>query len=356
MPPIQQQLSDLVHGKGPYAGRTFDDVALWIVRDDVGRVVARTTTHHSAKFDDKVGRAVQLFGHTEFESDQAAQNVLFDHVDAVGRAAGRAATFGPAGLLPNQSGGVITSGFDERGFIDSAWNPAWYPTAYEKAGFTRRFEADTWICENIDSRNDDARALFHFDDSRIASERLELVRGSKRHVAKLLPLVRQMLNTSFQQLGYYTQIDEDELAYQTDGLAFLLEQDLLWLLMRGGEPVAFVLTLPDISEFVVRVHGDLSVPNLLRLLATRRRYRRDAVLVIKGTVPEAQGAGYMNLLSRVLLENLHKHGYRTLRSTFVERDNGGSASQYLKMGGRPLHGYTFYERELHAPAGVLAGA
>ena len=84
--------------------------------------------------------------------------------------------------------------------------------------------------------------------------------------------------------------------------------------------------------------------NQLRLLATRRRYRRDAVLVIKGTVPGEQGNGYLTLLSRELHRGLRAGGYRTLRSTFVERDNPASAAQYRRAGGRPLHGYTFYER------------
>ncbi|MCW2971859.1 MAG: hypothetical protein JWN72_132, partial [Thermoleophilia bacterium] len=246
VPPVQQQLADLARGKGPYAGRTFDDVALWLVRSPDGRVVARTTTHHSAKFDEKLERRVQLFGHTEFEREPAARTALFAHVDQLARAGQRTTVFGPAGLLPNQSGGVITSGFDERGFIDSAWNPSWYPEAYEAAGFTRVFEADTWICEGIDTRRDDPRATYRFDDARIAGEQLELVRGNRRHIAEQLPMVREMLNASFRQLPYYTQIDPDELAYQTDGLAFLLEQDLLWMLLRGGTPIAFVLVLPDI--------------------------------------------------------------------------------------------------------------
>jgi hypothetical protein len=54
----------------------------------------------------------------------------------------------------------------------------------------------------------------------------------------------------------------------------------------------------------------------------------------------------MRLLSRELLRNLRTNGYETLRSTYVERGNPGSAAQYVAMGGRPLHGYTFYEKEL----------
>jgi hypothetical protein len=104
--------------------------------------------------------------------------------------------------------------------------------------------------------------------------------------------------------------------------------------------------VPDISEFIAAVGGDLHVVNQLRLLYRRSRYRREAVLIIKGTIPEAQGHGYMRLLSRELLRNLRAGGYQALRSTYVERSNPGSAAQYVAMGGRPLHGYTFYEKSL----------
>ena len=246
-------------------------------------------------------------------------------------------------LLPNQTGGVITSGFTERGFVDSAWNPAYYPATYERHGFARRFEADTWIIAVGEDPVDDLGG-FRFDDARITAERLVVRHGSRRHLRAQLPILREMLNASFAQLGYYTPISADQLAAQTDGLAFLLDEKLLLWLEKDGRPVAFVVTVPDVSEFVMAVGGRLGIVNRLRLLATRRRYRRDAVLVIKGTVPDEQGHGYLTLLSRELHRGLRAGGYRTLRSTFVERDNPASVAQYRRAGGRPLHGHTFYER------------
>ena len=153
-----------------------------------------------------------------------------------------------------------------------------------------------------------------------------------------------MLNASFAQLGYYTEISAAQLAEQTDGLAFLLDEGLLLWLEKAGRPVAFIVAVPDISEFLMTVRGRLGIVEQLRLLATRSRYRRDAVLVIKGTVPSEQGRGYLTLLSREVHRHLEAAGYRALRSTFVERGNAASAAQYLRAGGRPLHGYTFYER------------
>ncbi|MEV6278610.1 hypothetical protein [Nocardia sp. NPDC051832] len=317
-----------------------DGVGLYLLRDRSGRAIARSTVHTDDAFDAKLGRRSQLFGLTEFRP--GAGGALFDEICCAARRNGRDAVFGPVSLLPNQAGGVITSGFGERGFLDSAWNPEHYPIEYESFGFTRRFEADTWLCPTTS----EPETVFGFDDRRLAAEHLRLHRGDKRRIATQLPMLREMLNASFEQLGYYTSISAEQLAAQTDGLAYLLDESLLLYLTKADRPVAFVLCVPDISEFLAKIGGDLGIRNQLRLLATRSRYRREAVLVIKGTVPDQQGHGYMRYLSRELLRNLRAGGYHQLRSTYVEHANPASAAHYRAMGGRPLHGYTFYDKEL----------
>lgn len=340
VPPLRQQVRDWWR----------EGVRLYVLRDNAGKVVARTSLHTDADLDAKLGRPLQLFGLTEFAEDEGVAAELLAAIETAGRRAGREAVFGPVSLLPNQSGGVITSGFAERGFADSAWNPPFYPQAYERFGYERRFEADTWICRDL---RGDAAVLFPFDDARLAAEGLALHRGNRRKLGEQLPILRGMLNASFAQLGYYTQISAEQLRRQTNGLAFLLDESLLLYLTRDDEPVAFTLCLPDISPFITAVGGDLGVVNQLRLLATRRRYRREAILIIKGTVPGVQGAGYMRLLARELLRNLQAGGYTTLRSTNVGRDNAASAAQFKRMGGTPLHGYTYYEKALTTGAGPL---
>ncbi|MEV0245612.1 hypothetical protein AB0H76_03370 [Nocardia sp. NPDC050712] len=317
-----------------------EGIGLYLLRDHTGRAIARTTLHTDAAFDAKLTRRTQLFGLTEFQPGAAA--ALFGEICSAAARDGRQAVFGPVALLPNQAGGVITSGFADRGFLDSAWNPEHYPLEYESFGFTRRFEADTWICPTTA----DPGAVFGFDDTRLAAEQLRVHRGEKKNIARQLPILREMLNASFDQLGYYTSISAEQLAVQTDGLAYLLDESLLLYLTKAERPVAFILCVPDISEFLVKVGGDLGLRNQLRLLAVRSRYRRAAVLVIKGTVPDQQGHGYMRYLSRELLGNLRAGGYQQLRSTYVEHANPASAQHFRAMGGRPLHGYTFYDKEL----------
>jgi len=320
-------------------------VQLYVLRDG-GQVVARTTLHTDDAFDAKVGRRVQLFGLTEFVDDDAVVDALFEGISAAGRRAGRDEVFGPVSLLPNQSGGVITAGFGERGFVDSAWNHPYYPGAYERRGFAPRFCSDTWICPDLQSDTRDVAEVFCFDDARLAAERLEIHRGDRRRLGQQLPILREMLNASFGELGYYTEVSAEQLRRATDGLAYLLDERLMLYLTKAGRPIAFLLCVPDVSAFLSATAGDLHPGNQLRLLATRSRYRKDAVLIIKGVVPDEQGNGYARLLSRELLRNLRAGGYHTLRSTWVERTNPASTAQYQAMGGRPLHGYTFYAKDL----------
>jgi hypothetical protein len=341
IPPIRQQLADFYEQKAPYF--RYDDIEfLSAVRD--GEVVGRTTAHTNAKLDAKLGARNLLFGFTEFV-DEDALGALAGGLETRARKLGATELFGPVNLLPNQSGGVVTSGYGERGFIDSPYNLEYYPRTYEAHGFTRVFEGATFICP-LDSDQTPVEQLFPFPDERIESERLEVRQADRRRVDEQLEFIRMMLNASFAQLGYYTEIDADELAYQVDGLTYLLDERIALYLFKADRPIGFILCVPDISEFVRDIGGNLNLPNQLRLLLRRGRYRREAVAVIKGTVPEEQGKGYMRLLSRELLRNLRAAGYQTLRGTFVEEENTASASQAEHMAGRPLHGVTFYRRPL----------
>ncbi|MCU1476083.1 MAG: hypothetical protein JWQ64_776 [Subtercola sp.] len=361
-----------------YSGRSAhaEPISLVVVRDASGRAVGRSTVHTDRRLDDKLGEKLLLFGATEFETD-AAGRALFDHIDAHATAVGADAIFGPVSLLPNQSGGVITSGFDQRGFVDSAWNPEWVPQVYERAGFTRWGEADTWIvapvgaipprsrerrsAPNLHTSTGDQTArvvlisvVIEPSPAEWAGTGVRLEYGSRRRVKTLIPELLELLNASFAQLAYYTQITPAEMAAATDGLAFLLDERLLLIARdaRTNRATAFVLAIPDTTEFVQKVGGRLSFARQLQLLATRSRYRREAVLVIQGTDPERQGQGILSLLSRQLQVNLRAGGYRALRSTYVGRDNQASTAQFARFGGRPLQGYTFYRRQVGSVRGT----
>ncbi|WP_299520281.1 hypothetical protein [uncultured Serinicoccus sp.] len=326
-------------GSGPH--HAHGAVQLYVVRDPWGIVHGRTTLHTDDRMDHKLGERTLLMGATEF-AGEAALVAMVEYAEALARQRGRTRLLGPVSLLPNQVGGVVTSGWEEPGFLDGPWSPPHYVRDWEAAGFERVWTGSTWICPDLGAL--DPTALFGDDP---LPEDVVLRHADRRRLGEQLPVLRQMLNASFAELGYFTRIEADELAAATDGLAHLLDERLLLWLERGGEPVAFVLVVPDLTDFVRSTGGRLGPVDTVRLLAIRRRYRREAVLIIKGTVPGARGQGLMRHLSRELLKGLQAGGYDALRVTFVEDDNAGSQAQFVAMGGRPLHGTCFFTRAVH---------
>lgn len=339
VPLLEATVRDWHRGAGPHAAH--GQVELLLARDDAGTVVGRTTVHSDDRMDARLGAAATLMGATEFASTEALR-ALVDAATDRAAAQSRTMLLGPVSLLPNQTGGVITSGHDERGFVDSPWNPAWYPEAWAACGFTPTWPGATWICEGLQRRDVEA----DLGPAEPWPPGVELHHGSRRHLADQLPVLRQMLNASFAELPYYTPISAAELEAATDGLAHLLDEALLLYLTDAGKPVAFVLVVPDISRFVQHTGGRLPWYHQLRLLAARSHYRREAVLIVKGTVPESRGQGLMRALHRELLVNLQAGGYETLRVTQIGQENEASASPFRAMGGRPLHEVTFYRKEL----------
>ena len=57
--------------------------------------------------------------------------------------------FGPVNLLPNQSGGVVTSGFERRGFVDSPYNLPYYAEMYERHGFDTHVRRSTFVAPHL---------------------------------------------------------------------------------------------------------------------------------------------------------------------------------------------------------------
>jgi hypothetical protein len=338
VPPLRQQIRDLHDGRSPTLRHGSIEL-LSVVRD--GAVVGRTTAHTNTKLEAKLGERLLLFGFTEFVEDEALAT-LVAALETRAQTLGADALFGPVNLLPNQSGGVVTSGYEERGFVDSPYNHAYYPAAYERLGFERRFEGETFVLDRL-GEGPAADERFPFDSERERLEQLRVVQANPKRLADELPFVREMLNSSFAQRGYYTEIDEEEFAYQVDGLGYLIDPRIALYLFKADQPIGFVLCIPDISTFVQRIDGDLGLHNQIRLLLTRGRYRREAICVIQGIVPAEQGNGYLRLLWRELLRNLRNADYHALRGTFVEHANVASSS-YADRLGRPAHGVTFYRR------------
>lgn len=319
------------------------DVELWVVRDASGGVVGRSTLHADDRMSQRLGGPTLLLGATEMASP-AAFAALAEHAEATARDRGARQLLGPVSLLPNQTGGVITSGWGERGFVDSPWNPAWYPDVWEAQGFTRCFTGATWICERLPDVDP------HLFDRGASDRRVVIRRGFRRDLGSQVPMLARAAQ---RELRPAAVLHTDHCGRDGRGDRRARPPARRAAAPLGGGRRGAGGVRARRPGPLRRRHGGggrLGPREAVRILARRflpaRGRRREAVLIVKGTRPEYQGRGLNRILSAHLLRGLQEGGYETLRSTFVGDDNPASAAQYERMGGRRLHGTTFYRREV----------
>lgn len=315
-----------------------------------GIPIARAVTHTSAALDAKLGSRLQLFGAVT-ASDAEALGAIVRAVEERAASAGRKELLGPVTLLPNQVGGVITSGFGERGFVEGAWNPDWVPSAYEGLGFTTWNESATWI-----ARLEQGRLGQIEDDAFTAPTGAELEaagiviqRTSRLRLPRDIARQRKLVNAAFAELPYYTKISQAQMREATSGLVAIIDPSI-WVFALDAKtrgPLGFLLCVPDVTRIVQRSSGRIGPRQLLEIWRQRKE-PREAVLTIQGTTPEGRGRGISTLLGRTVGEALIEGGYTALRSTYIGHDNPASARQLSRMGGKQLHRTVFYRRAVRA--------
>ncbi|PPG33294.1 hypothetical protein [Pseudoclavibacter sp. RFBB5] len=318
-----------------------------------GEPVARTVAHTSAALDAKLDSSLQLFGAVA-AADAEALGAIITALEGRAGKVGRRELLGPVTLLPNQVGGVITSGFSERGFVEGAWNPDWVPAAYERLGFTTWNESATWIARLEQGRlgQIEGDAFTAPTDAELAAAGVVIERASRLRFPRDVARQRELVNAAFAELPYYTQISPAQMREATSGLVAIIDPSI-WafaLDTKTREPLGFLLCVPDVTRIVQRSSGRIGPRQLLEIWRSKRE-PREAVLTIQGTVPEARGRGISTLLGRTVGEALIEGGYTALRSTYIGHDNPASARQLSRMGGEVLHKTVFYRKQVGAVPG-----
>ncbi|WP_394255359.1 hypothetical protein [Pseudoclavibacter helvolus] len=317
-----------------------------------GTPVARAVTHTSAALDAKLSSSLQLFGAVA-AADAEALGAIIGAVETRAANAGRSELLGPVTLLPNQVGGVITSGFGERGFVEGAWNPDWVPGAYEGLGFTTWNESATWIARLEQGRlgQIESDAFTAPTNAELEAAGIVIERASRLRFPRDVARQRELVNAAFAELPYYTQISRAQMREATSGLIAIIDPNI-WvsaLDAKTRKPLGFLLCVPDVTRIVQRSSGRIGLRQLLEIWRQRKE-PREAVLTIQGTTPEGRGRGISTLLGRTVGEALIEGGYTALRSTYIGRDNPASARQLGRMGGKALHETVFYRRPVRACA------
>jgi GNAT superfamily N-acetyltransferase len=181
------------------------------------------------------------------------------------------------------------------------------------------------------------------------NDKITIRRGNLKDMREEARRLRQVYNQAWQKNWGFVPFTEAEFEFMRKEMQPLLVPDFIWLAEAGGEPVGFILYLPDINVALRQIDGRLTrfgLPiGLIKLLYYKSRLKTGR-LVALGVVEKFRRAGIAEMLVlRIIEEAMVKRGVQGEMSMTLE-DNTMINRFLGAIGGKRYKTYRIYNRSL----------
>ncbi|HKP93574.1 MAG TPA: GNAT family N-acetyltransferase [Chthoniobacterales bacterium] len=323
------------------------DAALFLARlggEVVGRIMACDDPKYNALHQSNVG----FFGMFEsIEDEQVARALLEAAADWL-RQLGRAQIMGPIDYSIFDLCGVLIEGFQFHPMMLTAYNPPYYRGLIEGCGFEKEIDLYAWWFSEPTDAAKRLRRLAGVLEKRRA---ITLRQGNLRDVTAESRKLLQIYNQAWKNNWGFVEFTEREFEFMTKELKPILVSELVWLAEMEGEPVGFILCVPDINVALKKIDGRLTTFGLPIGLAKLLYYKsriKTCRLVALGVVPKYRRHGIAEMLVlRIIEEAMIKRGYIGECSLILE--NNRMMNRFLEaIGAEKYKTYRIYRRSLAA--------
>ena len=346
VPPLKDEVHGLITpGKNPWFEHAR--AQLWLAERG-----AKTVGRISAQVDDLVqehmGQGTGQWGFFDALDAEAAAALIKAAEDWL-RQQGMTRALGPISLSIWDEPGLEIEGFAEPPTAMMGHHRPEYQAWIEAAGYEKAKDLLTYAL-NIEHWEDPKIDRLIAMGERNPRIRIRMVDKSKFN--EEARLILNLLNDAWSNNWGYVPLTEAEIKYAGKKLKPIIFNELVRVAELDGEPVAFMLTIPDINELIKDLNGELFPFNFIKLLWRLRKPRARRLRVpLMGVARKLHHTRLASQLAFMMIEYTRRDGTKKYGATHGEfgwilEDNKGMLSIAQLPGAAVNHRYRIYEKQL----------
>jgi len=346
VPPLKDEVHGLITpGKNPWFEHA--KAQLWLAERGA-KIVGRISAQVDELVQDHMGQGTGQWGMFEVLDAQAAEALIVTAEQWL-RQQGMTRALGPISLSIWDEPGLEIEGFEQPPTAMMGHHRPEYEGMIEAAGYEK---AKDLITYELDIR--------HWEDPKIdrliaMGERNEQIRirmVDKSKFNEEARLILNLLNDAWSNNWGYVPLTEAEIKYAGKKLRPIIFNELVRVAEVDGEPVAFMLTIPDINELTKDLNGELFPFNFIKLLWRLRKPRTRRLRVpLMGVAKKLHHTRMASMLAFMMIEftrrdAVAKYGASVGEFGWILEDNKGMLSIAELPGAHVNHRYRIYEKAL----------
>ena len=352
VPPLRDEMHALITpGKNPWFGH--GRLQLFLALDDKGEVTGRISAHVDdlalrQPVEQGFGPGTGFWGLMEAADEATAQALIATAEDWL-KAEGMTRAIGPMSLSIWDEPGLLVQGFDHPPTVMMGHHLPQYQGWIEALGYGGIKDLYTY---EVDISREFPGIVSRVIASGERNARIRIREIDKRHFDKEAALVLDLLNNAWSDNWGFVPLTADEIAHVGKMLKPIVYNDLIRVAEVDGEPVAFMITLPDLNEKFIGYRGTLWPFNWAKLLWWLRAPKvRTMRVPLMGVATHLQSSRLASQLAFMMIEYIRqasvaRYGSSRAEIGWILDDNQGMRSIAEMIESKINKVYRVYARAL----------
>ena len=348
-----EEIAKFTPGKNPFFEHARHQ--LFLARRE-GRVVGRI----SAQIDELalkqpveqgMGPGTGNWGAIEAEDAEVAK-ALIDTAEGWLRREGMTRVLAPMNLSVWEEPGLLVKGHDHSPMVMMGHHNAAYQGWIEGEGYTR---AKTLYTYDLDVTKEFPRLVQRIVASGEKNAKITIRNADLKHFDRDAGIICDILNDAWSDNWGFVPFTAEEIAHTGKALKPLVHPELIRIAEYEGEPVAFMMTLPDLNGIQKRVNGGKGKPGVLGLIKLllwlRRPNPADMRVPLMGVRKKLQSSRLASQLAFMMIEFIRrsataKFGAKRAEIGWILDDNQGMVAIADAIDSQINREYVIYEKAL----------
>jgi len=328
VPPLQSDATRILNlRKNPFFKHST--AAFFLAFDSNGHPVARLACLNHHPFNAYNQEKTAFFYLFEAMNLPGVSIPLFEAAAAYARQQGLNKIIGPKGFSTLDGLGLLSEGFEFRPALGIPYNPSYYVSLVEEAGFQMTEEIVSGFMKRDSYRNPKIDQI---------AQRVQERRGltiarfrTRRDLRKVLPLLHDLYNDAIKGTSGNFPITLEEARGMADQILWFADPTMIKIVMKESRPVGFLFAYPDISTALQRTKGHLFPLGWLDILHELRT-TRSLNINGAGMIDEFRGSGGTAILFNELIKSTEKSRYTHFEVVQISAKNERMLQELSNLG------------------------
>jgi hypothetical protein len=346
VPPLKTEVHGLID---PRTNPWFEhaEARLFLAERD-GRPVGRISAQVDALVLEHMGAGTGQWGMFEAADAEVAAE-LIHRAESWLRGRDMTRAMGPFSLSIWDEPGLLIKGHDHPPMVMMGHNRAEYEGWVEAAGYAKAKDLLTYDIDVTGPFPPLVRRIVEMGEK---NPRIRIRNTDKKRFETEAALLLGILNDAWSDNWGFVPLTEAEIAYAGKKLKPIVLEDMILVAEYDGEPVAFMMALPDINQFIRDLDGSLFPFGWAKLLWRLRRMRPEGGRVpLMGVAKRLHATRLASQLAFMMIEYIRRAGTRHYGIARAEvgwilEDNGPMISIAEAIESRNNRTYRLYEKAL----------